>query len=224
MSEHQSAPDPYGALAQPEGTEPPAPVSEQEPHAPPSSPEGQPNNPDPYRRRGRVASTTAVLALVLSLAGWGWFASENARELWWPAGQHVAVEPDEAGWATVDTVSVRLTDAQRVSAVDGNQPPGGFEYLAVDFEVVATDTESYRSCEVEVRDAQDRLFLAGREVPNGDPYSSSLTCGTSDPADDPVPENQSVLVLVPVDAELESVRVVSREFPPATFVDFPLPL
>lgn len=74
-----------------------------------------------------------------------------------------------------------------------------------------------------MRDTQGRLFLAGREVPYADPYDSSLTCGTADPQEDPVPPSQSVLVLVPADAELVSVRVDAREFPPARFIEFPLP-
>lgn len=176
------------------------------------------------RQRGaRVASTTAVVGLVVSLAGWGWFASENAREGWWAFGQHVAVEPDSQGWATVDTVSVRLTGVTEASEIDGEAPPSGFEYLVLDFDVVATETEESRTCTVEVLDSRHRLFISGSEVPSADPFVSELLCGTSDPAEDPVPEAQSTLVLVPVDAEPVSVRVDSREFPPATFVELELP-
>lgn len=225
MTEHQGAPDPYGAVEEPSPNQPPTPASEPDSGEPPSSGTDQPRSglATHPRARGRVASTTAVLALVLSLAGWGWFASENARTGWWEFGQHVAVEPDQEGWANVDTVSVRLVEADRGATVPDSAPPAGFEYLALDFEVEATEIESYRSCSVEVRDVQGRQFLAGREVPNGDPYSSELMCGTSDPTEDPVPGDQSVLVLVPLGAELDSVRVDSREFPAATFVELRLP-
>ncbi|WP_420114201.1 hypothetical protein [Pseudactinotalea sp.] len=225
MTEHQGAPDPYGAVEGQCPTGPPTPVSEQSSGEPPSSGPDRPRSglATQPRGRGRVASTTAVLALVLSLAGWGWFASENARTGWWEFGQHVSVEPDQEGWAGVDTVRVRLTGAEIASGIEDYRPPSGFTYLVLDFDVEATETETYRSCTVEVRDEQGRLFLAGREVPNGDPYSSELMCGTSDPADDPVPGTQSVLVLVPVDAALESVRVDSREFPAATFIELRLP-
>ena len=164
-----------------------------------------------------------MLGLVISLAGWGWFASGNAREGWWAFGQHVAIEPDAQGWATVETVRVRLTGAETATEIDGEAPPAGFTYLELDFAVESTETEAWRTCTVQVRDAEGRLFESGREVPRSDPYLTELTCGTDDPDEDPVPTAQSVLVLVPVDAEPVSVRVDSREFPDATFVEIPLP-
>lgn len=175
------------------------------------------------RGRARIPAVIAAVALVISLAGWGWFASEQGREAWWAFGQNVAVGPDDQGWAGIDTVSVRIEGADTVPVVDEESPPDGFEFLALDFRVdAATPTELSR-CEVQVRDERGRLFLAGTEVPRGDPYDSSLTCGTADPEEDPVPPSQSVLVLVPVDAELVSVRVDAREFPPAEFIELPLP-
>lgn len=175
------------------------------------------------RRRGRAASVVAAGALVLSLGGWGWFASEQAREAWWAFGQHVAVGPDDEGWASLETVSVRLAGVDTVPVVDEEEPPAGFEFLAVELLVEPSTPTELSSCEVQVRDDQGRLFLAGEAVPRGEDYASSLTCGTSDPAEDPVPTRQSVLVLVPVDAELVSVRVDAREFPPARFLELPLP-
>ncbi|GAB2603931.1 hypothetical protein [Pseudactinotalea suaedae] len=223
MTEPQPPAAPYGAV-DPDPTPPhaqAAPPGAGEPpsSAPPGPPSGLANERGPRRR---VASTAAVLALVGSLAGWGWFASENAREGWWEFGRHVAVEPGDDGWADVDTLSVRLTAADTATTIDGVEPPAGFEYLVLAFDVEATEVELYRSCTVEVLDTQGREFLAGREVPNGDPYTSELMCGTSDPEEDPVPGAQSVLVLVPTGAEPVSVRIDSREFPPATFVELPL--
>ncbi|WP_109472479.1 hypothetical protein [Ornithinimicrobium cavernae] len=171
-------------------------------------------------RRG--TTVVAVIALLLSLAGWGWFATEAARTGWWTFGEHVAVGPEEQGWASIDTLSVRLTSAGRAVGLE-EEPPAGYVFLALDLQVESTETELFRMCDVEVRDAQGRLFRAGREVPSTDPYESSLTCGTSDPEEDPVPTTASMLVLVPVDAELTSLRVVSREFPPARFIELPLP-
>lgn len=194
-------------------------------------------------RHTRVAAMVAALALAGSLAGWGWFASEQARAGWWTFGQHVAITPDDQGWAHVDTLSVRLTGAEAVSSIGEEQAPAGFEFLALDLQVetqppaevetdadadsgAAADADAPRplsTCEVQVRDEQGRLFLAGEEVPYEDPYVSSLTCGTSDPDEDPVPTDQSLLVLVPVGAELVSVRVDAMEFPPARFLELPLP-
>lgn len=174
-------------------------------------------------RRSRVATAVAVVGLVGSLAGWGWFATEQARDGWWALGQHEAVEPDAEGWASIDTLSVRLTGVDTATELDEEQPPEGYHYLLLDFEVEAPEASETGSCEVQVRDTQGRLFLAGQEVPRADPYVSSLRCGTSDPAEDPVPTDQSVVVLVPVDATPESVRVDAREFPPATFIALPLP-
>lgn len=206
MSDRPQPPEPYGAAAPDD--------------APPAPPSGLDND---RHRRGRVASTAALLGLLAALAGWAWFATENAREGWWTFGQHVAIGPDGEGWASIDTVGVALVSVDVATEIDGVSPPTGYEYLVLDFEVEATETEQYRSCTVEVRDAEGRQFLAGREVPNGDPYLSELMCGTSDPAEDPVPGAQSTLVLVPVGAELVSVRVDSNEFPPAEFIELPLP-
>ena len=178
--------------------------------------------PAPPRERRRGTTVVAAVALVVSLAGWGWFASEQGREAWWAFGQNVAVEPDGTGWASIDTLSVRLEAVETVPVVDEEQPPAGFQFLALDFSVDTGTPTDLSSCEVQVRDDRGRLFLAGEEVPRADPYESSLTCGTSDPEEEPVPTAQSVLVLVPVDAELISVRVDGREFPPARFIELPL--
>lgn len=185
------------------------------------------------RRRGTVATIALAVGLLVSLAGWGWFASEQAREGWWALGQHVAVGPDERGWAG-DTVGIRLAGVATVPEVEEERPPAGFTYLELDFEVAPAGPAEQEAgqdapllqlttCEVQVRDEAGRLFQAGREVPSADPYESSLRCGTSDPAEDPVPTRQSLLVLLPVDAEPVSVRVDAHQFPAATFIELPLP-
>lgn len=174
--------------------------------------------------RGKTGTIVATLVLLASLAGWGWFATEQAREGWWTLGEHVAVAPDAQGWATVDTLRVRLDGAEPVAVVEEEEAPAGFTYLALDFRVEAPTQGPLKlsTCEVQARDEQGRLFLAGEEVPRADPYESSLMCGTSDPDEDPVPGRQSVLVLVPDDAQLVSVRVDAREFPAARFIELPL--
>ncbi len=175
--------------------------------------------------RSRVTTVVAAVALVLGLGAWGWFATEDARDGWWALGEHVAITPDDDGWVEVAPVRLRLVGAEAdVRTGPGTAPPAGFSYLELTFEVTSEETEAYRSCEVEVLDEQGRLFLAGREVPGlGDDYVSELMCGTSDPEDDPVPSTQATLVLVPDDAVPVSVRVDSRDFPPASFVELPLP-
>jgi len=176
------------------------------------------------RRPGPIATTIAAGVLVLSLGWWGWFATEQARAGWWDVGQHVGIGPDARGWAQVDNlgVGVRLQGVEALAVVDEEQPPAGFAYLALDLEVVADGAPQSRSCTVQVRDARGRLFEAGREVPYADPYVSLLECGSSDP-EEPVPAEQSMLVLVPVDAELVSVRVDAIDFPPARFIELPVP-
>lgn len=175
--------------------------------------------------RSRVGTAAAVIGLLLGLAVWGFFATEDARESWWELGEHVAVTPDEAGWASVDTLQVRLASVDpEVRVEPGYEAPAGFRYLELTFEVSSSEIEQSRSCTVEVLDGEGRLFLAGREVPGlGDGYVSELSCGTSDPAENRVPASQAMLVLLPDDAEPVAVRVDSREFPPATFVELPLP-
>lgn len=177
----------------------------------------------PPGRRRRLTPVVAAGALVLSLAGWGWFASENARAGWWAFGMHVAVAPDSQGWASIDTVRVRLAGAETLPDIDGDPPPAGFAYLALDLEVEAGRSEQLSTCDVAVSDQEGRLFLAGHQVPGGDPYTSTLWCGTTDPEEDPVPPRQSMLVLVPVDADLTAVRLAATGFPPAEFIELPLP-
>lgn len=186
------------------------------------------------RTRRPVRTVIALSALVLSLGGWGWLASEQGREGWWAFGQHAAVTPGDQGWADLGTLSVRVAGSETLLEVDEVQPPAGFTFLALDLEVraeeageeaaeeTAEEASELSSCEVQVRDSRGRLFLAGQEVPRDDAYVTSLTCGTSDPQEEPVPATQSLLVLVPLEAELISVRVDAREFPPARFIELPL--
>lgn len=171
---------------------------------------------------GRRTRVVAAVVLVLSLAGWGWFASEDARAGWWAFGTHVAVVPDDQGWASIDTVRVRLAGAKTVPDIDGDRAPAGLAYLVLDLEVDAGSNEQLSTCDVTVRDRQGRLFLAGEQVPGGDPYTSWLQCGSADVEEDPVPAEQSMVVLVPVGADLTSVRVTATAFPPAQFIELPL--
>lgn len=173
--------------------------------------------------RSRLWAAVCAVVLIGSLAGWGWFASDQARAGWWAFGQHVAVGPDDQGVATLETLGVRLVGVEEVAEVDEERPPSGLRYLAVDLSVSTHGASELRSCDVLLRDDRGRLFEAGAEVPREDPYVTSLTCGTTDPAEEPVPPDQSLLVLVPDDAELESVRVVTLDFPPARFLELPLP-
>lgn len=173
--------------------------------------------------RSRFWVAVCTLALIASLVGWGWFASGQARDGWWALGQHVAVGPDDQGVATLESLGVRLLGVEEVAEVDEEQPPAGLRYLAVELSVSAEEASELRSCDVLLRDESGRLFEAGAQVPREDPYVTSLTCGTSDPAEEPVPQDQSLLVLVPEDAELDSVRVVALDFPPARFLELPLP-
>lgn len=173
--------------------------------------------------RSRFWTVFCAVVLVGSLAAWGWFASGQARDGWWALGQHVAEGPDDQGVATLDTLGVRLVGVEEVAEVDEERPPAGLRYLAVDLSVTAPEASDLTSCEVVLRDDRGRLFEAGVEVPREDPYVTSLTCGTTDPTEEPVPQDQSLLVLVPEDAELDSVRVLARDFPPASFLELPLP-
>lgn len=170
--------------------------------------------------RPRRATAWGVAAVVLALA-WAWTVSENAREHWWDGGEHVALTPSEDSWAAAGPVRVHLLGAEAVD-VPGESPPDGFGYYEIVLAVTVDDVTS-RSCEVEVATADGRLFLAGEEVPDGDDaYVSSLTCGTSDPSEEPVPSSESLLVLLPEDAEPVAVRVDAPDFPAASFVEFRL--
>lgn len=171
----------------------------------------------------RFATSVAAVGLVGSLGWWGWAVTDQARDGWWAVGQHVAITPDDQGWAEVDTLRVRLTGVENLTEVDGEAPPEGLAFLALDFEVDAQAAPTLSRCTVEVHDEQGRLFEAGTEVPYADdPYVTSLRCGTSDPEEDPVPARQSMLVLVPADTEPVSVRVDALEFPPARFIELPV--
>lgn len=209
-----SAPDPYAVETTDDGAE----------HSREIATVGDGAPPRRDRPRSRRTTAIAVVGLILALAVWGWFATANAREGWWAMGDHIALTPDEQGWAGTGPVQLRLAESTDDVTVDDGSPPAGFRYLEIVLEVDSTETESTMSCDVQVLDADGRLFLAGREVPGlGEDYVSSLTCGTSDPAEYPVEPVQAMLVLLPEDAEPVSVRVSSTGFPPARFVELPLP-
>lgn len=209
-----SAPDPYAVETSDGGADHPREVATV----------GDGALPRHDRPRSRRTTAIAVVGLIVSLLVWGWFATANAREGWWAMGDHVALTPDDEGWAGAGPVELRLTESTDDVTVADGSPPAGFRYLELVLEVDSTEEESSLSCDVEVLAADGRLFLAGREVPGlGEDYVSSLTCGTSDPAEYPVEPRQAMLVLLPEDAEPVSVRVSSSAFPPARFVELPLP-
>lgn len=213
------APDPY---------EPgPAPASSDDSGPAPEATDvaiAEPEHPMLAPARSRRTTAIAVVGLVVSLVVWGWFASANARDGWWANGDHIAITPDAEGWVSAAPVSLRLDEVNPDVTVEDGTAPDGFSYLELVLSVDSTEQESWLSCPVQVLAADGRLFLAGREVPGlGDDYVSELMCGTSDPVEEPVPGSQSMLVLLPDGAEPVSVRVGSSTFPPAEFVELPVP-
>ncbi|GAB2971543.1 MAG TPA: hypothetical protein VKY71_10850 [Actinotalea caeni] len=203
-------PDPYGRPAAdgvtPRAPAPPAPPPPQ-PHEVWQRPPAAPTPP----RRVRWSTVLQVVALVLGLVGTAWVSTDYLRTQWplaWPRDP-VPVSAD--GTATLAGVTVSLVEARDLGdspSLPGTdwQPPAGFHAWRV---VLATSStnEDLVSCDVALVDDRDRYFYANTFVDSFvEGYEWSFTCGAADPGSD-VPPEQALLVLVPADAEIRSVRI-----------------
>lgn len=148
-------------------------------------------------RRNRVA----LPAMVLALAGLAWPASEPARELWWPRGEHVAVSPGGDGWAALGDVSLRLAAFDRAEELPDDPVPDG--YVAWRAEL-ATDGDGGDplACSAQLQDTDGNRYGAGsRHLPSYDDESAGVECGGADE------EAGVVYFLLPGGAEPDVVRV-----------------
>lgn len=175
--------------------------------------DGPPPNPGPTAapRRRRAALVAQVAALVLGLAGTAWFSTEYLREVWPGAGMHVPVPVSEAGTATFAGITVSLVEATDLGATPSLpesdwQPPAGFHAWRVVLETSSTN-EDVASCEVALIDDRGRQFEANDFVDSFvEGYEWLYDCGVIEPEDEIGPQ-QAVLVLVPADAEIRTVRI-----------------
>ncbi|SDS99481.1 hypothetical protein [Jiangella sp. DSM 45060] len=146
-------------------------------------------------RRNRVA----LPVMVVALAALAWPASETARDLWWPRGEHVPVSPGGDGRAVVGDVSLRLAEFGRAGDVPGEPPPDG--YTAWRAELASEGGDEPLNCTVQLQDGDGNRYTAGsRYLPSYDDESIGVDCGG--------PEAGGVVYfLLPDDAEPGLVRV-----------------
>lgn len=160
-----------------------------------------------------------AIALLVAAFGWGWLASADLRETWWAAQPAHVLAPDAGGFVTGGPVSVRLVAVDDEPSVD-ERAPRGYAYLAVTLAVTVSD-EGSRTCTVELIDADGRRFEAGAQVPSGEPWTSSLRCGVSESYPE-LPPTQTMLVLLPQEAQPQAIRVLHNDLPSASVIEFPL--
>ncbi|TDE91631.1 hypothetical protein EXU48_15935 [Occultella glacieicola] len=181
-----------------------APAREPFPAAPP---------PLPQRRSRRATAILAVVG-ILVLGALGWRVSAEARDAWWNGEAHVPVPVDANGVAELDGLQVELTGVERLddgvsTYGDRWEPPDGLVLWQVGLAVQNTNTEIL-SLDVLVQDTEGRRFETGSEVPYGvDGVQDSLEVAPPEPGDDPLPDVQYLLVLMPQDAEPAAVRLES---------------
>ncbi|SEE89645.1 hypothetical protein [Ruania alba] len=154
----------------------------------------------------RRALAIAVVG-VLTTVAFGWRVSEQARETWWPSGAHAAVGPGE-DFGGIQVELDGIEPAGQVVDWDGPwTPPAGFRAWRVSL-AVTTRQSDFSSVEVLVEDTQGRQFAAGENVPfDPEGYEWSLAVTVPESGDDPIPEVQHLLVLLPADAEPAAVRI-----------------
>ncbi|WP_116948699.1 hypothetical protein [Jiangella endophytica] len=146
-------------------------------------------------RRNRVA----LPVMVVALAGLSWPASEAARELWWPRGEHVPVSPAGDGWAAVGDVSLRLAAFGPADELPDDPPPDGYAVWRA--ELVTDGGDDPLPCSAELQDAGGHRYAAGsRYLPSYEDESVSIECGGAE-------GGGVAYFLLPHDAEPDVVRV-----------------
>ncbi|CAM3414957.1 hypothetical protein OCAE111667_08675 [Occultella aeris] len=201
-----SGPAPYPPPYQPgQGREDwMAPAREPLPAAPPPLPQ----------HRSRRATVALAVVGILVLGALGWRVSAEARDTWWNGESHVPVPVDANGVASHEGISIELVGVERldggVNTYDERwEPPAGTVLWQVGLAVESTNTEIY-SLDVLVQDTQGRRFETGNDVPYGvDGVQDSLDVAQPEPDDEPLPDVQYLLVLMPEDAEPATVRLES---------------
>lgn len=171
----------------------------------------------PPRRvsRGRVLQ---VVALVIGLVGTAWVSTDHLRTVWPGAAPREPVAVGSAGEATLAGIVVSLVEAIDLGAtpsLPGSdwQPPDGFHAWRVVLETSSTNADVF-TCDVAIVDDRGRQFLANHFVDSFvDGYVWSYTCGEVEPEDEVGPQ-QAMLVLVPADAEVRTVRIWSTSLNP----------
>ena len=183
----------------------------------PTPPPGQvpPSTPAPWPQdhlrppSTRFLVLLGVLAIVVAVA-LGWRVTQQGRTGWWTLESHLAVSPGPDGRASRDGVSVGPVEVEQMDAVTTwSEPwdvPDGYTVWRVGLAVTSTNSD-LGTCDVVVQDEAGRLYTAGRFVPYGvEGIETFVQCGVSE---EPLPEVQNALVLMPADAEPRYVRVES---------------
>lgn len=173
----------------------------------------QPQPPSPAARKDRRMQLIWVAALVLGLVGTGWISSEYFRDVWSQSSPREVVPVAADGSATLAGITVTLVEATDLGAtpsLPGSDwtPPAGLHAWRVVLETSSTN-EDLTTCDVAIVDARGRQFWANYFVDSFvEGYQWTYRCGVLQPEDDIGPQ-QALLVLVPADAEVRTVRIWS---------------
>lgn len=196
------------------------------PHAwqePPQDWQGPPSTAQP--RRARIARVVQVVALVIGLVGTAWLSTDYFREVWPGLAPRNPVPVSADGTATLAGITVSLVEATDLGGSPSLpesdwQPPAGFHAWRVVLETESTNPDVL-SCEVALVDSQGREFRANYFVDSFvEGYEWTYTCGIIEPEDEIGPQ-QAMLVLVPADADVRTVRIWNVNLNP-DFIEFEL--
>ena len=155
-------------------------------------------------RRNRYA----LPAMAVALAALAWPASETARDLWWPSGEHVPRSPGDDGWAGIDGAQLRLASFGPAEPPSGDSAPGDYAVWRAELQARA-DGADPRTCDAELEDADGRRYAAGsRHLPSYEDASFGVECGGGEEP------GSVVYFLLPDGAEPRSVRVSAFELLP----------
>lgn len=159
-------------------------------------------------RRNRLA----LPAMVLALAALAWPLSEPAREMWWTRAAHVAVEPDDAGWASIDGHQLRMSAFDEVRDLpDDDEMPEGLTAWRAELtaEVTGADDDAQLPCDVELADTEGNTYSAGSAyLPSFDDETLTVNCGGGEEP------GGIVYFLLPADAEPDHLALTVSDYLP----------
>lgn len=179
--------------------------------------------PTAQARPVRPARVVQAVALVVGLLGTAWLSTDYFREQWPSSAPRDPASVSEQGSATLAGITVSLVEATDLGdspSLPGSdwEPPAGFHAWRVVLETESTNPD-LSSCDVAIVDDRGREFRANYFVDSFvEGYEWNYTCGIIEPEDEIGPQ-QALLVLVPADADVRTVRIWNVALNP-DFIEF----